>query len=240
MAYQRTLSKKYQSLSVTKSHPFRTFFSQKGNACGLTVTCSHSKLQLSSDTNFLPKMRDFLTNFPFRALSIFVTIVGSFTYNILLERDIQCTCKDVALDCSTYMFMPFCIIFFLILWTDKTLQRTCKYTFVCEFNNQEQQNQQCVRTQLCGVFWSRIFKAFSVGVLWVVSVLVDGDWYVCCESETEKSQLACKDKANITAEENVMINSLKNTSRVSFSFCCSCFFSHLQHLILFCVSLTDL
>lgn len=185
-------------------------------------------------------MRDFLTNFPFRALSIFVTIVGSFTYNILLERDIQCTCKDVGLDCSTYMFMPFGIIFFLILWTDKTLQRTCKYTCVCEFNNQEQQNQQCVRTQLCGVFWSQIFKAFCVGVLWVVSVLVDGDWYVCCESETEKSQLACKDKTNITAEENVMINSLKNTSRVSFSFCCCCFFSHLQHLILFCVILTDL
>lgn len=234
MAYQRTLSKKYQSLSVTKSHPFRTFFSQKGNACGLTVTCSHSKLQISSDTNSLPKMRDFLTNFPFRALSIFVTIVGSFTYNILLERDIQCKCKNVAVECSTYMLIPFCIIFFLILWTDKTLQRICNYTCVCE---------SCpprFRTQLCGVFWSQIFKAFCVGVLWVVSVLVDGDWYVCCERKAQKSQLACKDKTNITAEENVMINSLKNTSRVSFSFCCCCFFSHLQHLILFCVILTDL
>lgn len=162
--------------------------------------------------NCLPKMRDFLTNFPFRALSIFVTIVGSFTYNVLLERDIQCTCEAVAMHCSLYMFLPFLIILFLILWTDKTLKRTLKYTLGYKRKNGE---KQCVRKQLCGVIVKRIFKALCVGALWIVSVFVDGDWYVCCLSGTENSQLACKDKTNITAEENVIINSLKNNSRVS-------------------------
>lgn len=244
----------YDSQSPTPSEQdFFFFFSQKGNACGLADTCSHFKLQCSSDTNCLPKMRNFLTNFPFRELGVFVTIVGSFTYNILLDRDMQCTCKDVARDCSTYVLLPSFIIFFLMLWADKTLQKTCKYTFAykyyceCKCNCNKSCDRRtegertilhgccfsvkpCVpnyRTELCGVFWSHIFKAVCVGLLWVVSVLVDGDWYVCCQSKKEQSQLACKDKTNITAEENVTIGSLKNTSRVSVSFFLFSFFS--QH-----------
>lgn len=157
-------------------------------------------------------MRDFLKNFPFREFSVFITIVGSFTYNVLLDRDVVCTCIDVDTDCWIYFFLPVLIIFFLILWTDKTLHRTCSYyTFVCC------EKQKC-RGALCGVFWSRIIKALCVGALWAISVLIDGDWYVCCQNDhsEKQSQLACKDKTNMTAEENVVINTLKNKSRVSF------------------------
>lgn len=175
-------------------------------------------------------MRDFLQNFPFREFSVFITIVGSFTYNVLLDRDVVCTCIDVATDCWIYFFMPGFIIFSLILWTDKTLHRTCNYyTFVCcekpdkqqrerrDEQQHQQKNKKC-RGALCGVFWSRIIKALCVGALWVISVLIDGDWYVCCQNDhsEKQSQLACKDKTNITAEENVVINTLKNKSRVSF------------------------
>ncbi|CAI5657629.1 unnamed protein product [Oreochromis niloticus] len=161
-------------------------------------------------------MKDFLKRFPFRKFSIFLTVVGTFTYNILLDRDVTCTCKDVAQECTIYMTLPFLIIFFLMLWTDKTLERTCKYTFLCERKKPERNNQVLcghVRKQLCGVFIIHIFKAISVGLLWVVSVFIDGDWYVCCQSGTEESELACKDEINITAQENVIISSLKNQSR---------------------------
>lgn len=173
-------------------------------------------------------MRNFLTNFPFTALGVFVTIVGSFTYSILLDRDMHCTCKDVGLDCSTYILLPLLIIFLLILWIDKTLQKTCNYT--CQWKFERKTNEpprkcdccccsvKICRTQLCGVFLKHSFRAFCVGLLWVVSVLVDGDWYVCCCIESVQSQLACKNKTNITAEENVTIDSLKNKSRVSVSF----------------------
>lgn len=176
----------------------------------LVDTCSHFKLQCSSDTNSLSKMKDFLKKFPFRKFSIFFTVIGSFTYNILLDRDVACTCKDVAQDCNIYMFLPFFIIFFLMLWTDKTLERTRKYTFVYKLKG--------VRTELCSVFLGHIIKAICVGLLWVVSVFIDGDWYVCCNSGTEQSELACKYENNITAEENLTISSLKNKSRVSISF----------------------
>lgn len=187
-------------------------------------------------------MRDFLKNFPFREFSVFITIVGSFTYNVLLDRDVVCTCIDVATDCRIYLFMPGFIIFFLILWTDKILQRTCNYyIFVCseklpsllalllkklpllqsrrpDAEQQDQQKNSNCRGALCGVFVSRLIKAFCIGVLWAISVLIDGDWYVCCQNDQseKQSQLACKDKTNMTAEENVVINTLKNKSRVSF------------------------
>lgn len=176
----------------------------------LVDTCSHFKLQCSSGTNSLSKMKDFLKKFPFRKFSIFFTVIGSFTYNILLDRDVACTCKDVAQDCNIYMILPFFIIFFLMLWTDKTLERTWKYAFVYK--------RKCVRTELCSVFLGHIIKAICVGLLWVVSVFIDGDWYVCCNSGTEQSELACKYENNITAEENLTISSLKNKSRVSISF----------------------
>jgi len=60
----------------------------------------------------------------------------------------------------------------------------------------------------------RILKAGLVGSLWVVSVLIDGDWYVCCKNYyTEHPQLPCK--KNITDEVEVIITKLKNESRVS-------------------------
>ncbi|XP_042071768.1 uncharacterized protein LOC121812799 [Haplochromis burtoni] len=181
-------------------------------------------------------MKDFLTNFPFRELSIFVTIVGSFTYNLLLERDMACTCKQGTPDCGIYMALPTCIIFILILWTDKKFKTACKFTFACRCESskedgdspspspaavasqeQEQRQEQtkCCRTELCGVLLTRILKAGCVGLLWVVSVLMDGDWYVCCnlEKSNNRTNLACKDKQNITAEENIIIIEMKNYSR---------------------------
>lgn len=186
-------------------------------------------------------MKDFLTNFPFRELSIFVTIVGSFTYNLLLERDMACTCKQGTPDCGIYMALPTCIIFILILWTDKKFKTACKFTFACRCGSskkdgdspspspaavasqeQEQRQEQtkCCRTELCGVLLTRILKAGCVGLLWVVSVLMDGDWYVCCnlEKSNNRTNLACKDKQNITAEENIIIIEMKNYSRVSSSY----------------------
>ncbi|XP_039460869.1 uncharacterized protein LOC120435398 [Oreochromis aureus] len=179
-------------------------------------------------------MKDFLTNFPFRELSIFVTIVGSFTYNLLLERDMACTCKQGTPDCGIYMALPACIIFILILWTDKKFKTACKFTFACrckgskkdgespspaavasQEQEQRQEQSKCCRTELCGVLLIRILKAGCVGLLWAVSVLMDGDWYVCCNLEKSNNwtNLACKDKQNITAEENITIIEMKNESR---------------------------
>ncbi|GLD73560.1 uncharacterized protein AKAME5_002488500 [Lates japonicus] len=55
-----------------------------------------------------------------------------------------------------------------------------------------------------------------MGSLWVLFVLIDGDWYVCCYNDQSGKypQLACTDKNNITAEEKQTIARLKNKSWV--------------------------
>ncbi|XP_041858930.1 uncharacterized protein LOC121651102 isoform X2 [Melanotaenia boesemani] len=167
-----------------------------------------------------PTMRNFPTNFPFQKVSVFVSIVVSFTYNVLLDRDVSCTCQPEADDCDTYMSLPFFIIFFLILWTDKTFHRNGRYLCTCKCAGSapdERQNQpkvSCCRGRFLGEIISSVIKAALVGLLWVVSVLIDGDWFVCCKyNEIKYPQLACKGKTTLTAVERLEVNRLQNESR---------------------------
>lgn len=158
-----------------------------------------------------PEMKDFLQNFPSVKLSIYTTIIVIFTYNILLEKDVACTCKPQQTECDLYMGLPFCIIFVLVLWMDKKFLRIWKYICACGW----------CKKQCCNpFFWAllrHILKAGLVGLLWVASVYIDGDWYVCCQNDQseQQAQLACKRKDIITAEERTIIAELKNSSKVS-------------------------
>ncbi|CAK6980120.1 uncharacterized protein LOC122981723 isoform X2, partial [Scomber scombrus] len=59
-------------------------------------------------------------------------------------------------------------------------------------------------------------QGFLVGLLWIVSVLIDGEWWVCCmnDQSEQQLQLACKDKRDIKPEEEAIIAELKNDSRM--------------------------
>ncbi|XP_072223165.1 uncharacterized protein [Leuresthes tenuis] len=157
-------------------------------------------------------MKEVLAKFPFTKVNTFVIIVVSFVYNILLDRDVACNCKNVDRDCYVYMFLPCGIFISLMLWTDKTCHRASRYTFAC--------SDKCCRSSLIMLLVGRVFMAVCVGLLWVVSVLVDGDWYVCCLNDKTDQQkvLACKDKSNITVTEREIITDLKNESRL-IGFC---------------------
>ncbi|MEQ2246410.1 hypothetical protein ILYODFUR_038222 [Ilyodon furcidens] len=156
-------------------------------------------------------MKGWLANFPFHKFNIFVILVVSFSYNVLLEKDMLCTCDQVFADCLVYMAGPFLIIFFLMIWTDKTFMRACRFKFTCANKGE---NCRTPWTSFCGLLCYHSFKAFLVGLLWLVSVFIEGDWYVCCcNNGSEQSQLACKDTKKITTEEKKTIDQLKNTSK---------------------------
>jgi hypothetical protein len=74
-------------------------------------------------------------------------------------------------------------LFFLILWTDQMFKRVCRFT--CRMS--------CKCHFLCTLF-SLLSKSACVGLLWIASVLIDGDWYVCCRNNLppEKVDLPCK------------------------------------------------
>ncbi|XP_038579533.1 uncharacterized protein LOC119906090 [Micropterus salmoides] len=176
-------------------------------------------------------MDNVLTKLVSGRLSTYAAIILMFTYSLLLDRDFECTCKQQDLDCYVYLFLPVVIIFLLILSTDRPFQAVCKFVCSCPFgccgsceccscsHREATGFRFCCQPymiRLCCSSICKLLKAALFGLLWVAFVLVDGDWYVCCksnQSEQEK-QVACKNKRNLTDNDQVIIAELINESRV--------------------------
>ncbi|XP_065817880.1 uncharacterized protein [Labrus bergylta] len=174
-------------------------------------------------------MKDILNKLASNHLSTYVSIILMFTYTILSNRDFACACKPQVLNCNSYLFLPFSIVFLLTLWTNGGFLKVCRYTLCCsEGCSKKCCSKKCCSKKCCSkkccskkcccflIFASlKVVEAVSVGLLWVVFVLVDGDWYVCCRNNGSDAQvvLACKAKENITKDERAMISELKNNSR---------------------------
>lgn len=187
-----------------------------------------------------PKMKTFFPKFAIKQYSTYVAMIVIFVHNYVLDEDLNCTCDADITTCSFYLVLPFLILFSLQLWTDEPFKRVWKYT--CPTCTCCCCCCKC-RCKLFLVLCLQIMKAVCIGLLWVLSVFIDGDWFVCCcNTYKEHPQLGCKDKENITAEERVLIAKLKNKSMVSkvvvlhtsysTTLCCSldllCFFTPLS------------
>lgn len=145
-----------------------------------------------------------------QAAGVYTSVIVIFVFHVGLEKDLPCTCEDQLAVCWLYMILPAFFIFLFVLWVDRKFQTAL--TNIC-----------CARykSHFYPVFWIRILKAFCVGLLWAVAVLLDGDWFICCQNnEIDHQDLACKDKANITAEEQRLRNQLVGNSMVSLMFLC--------------------
>lgn len=140
---------------------------------------------------------------------VYTSVIVIFVFHVGLEKDLPCTCEDQHAVCWSYLILPAFFIFLFLLWVDKTFQSAstniCRARYKLHFRT---------------VFWIRIGKAACVGSLWVVAVLLDGDWYICCQNHTAYKYLACTDKANNTADEQRTRNQLVGNSMVSLMFLC--------------------
>lgn len=155
--------------------------------------------------NFLP---DSLSRF-----ATYATVIVIITYNALFEREVACTCKDQDIHCNLYMSIPIFVIMLMLLWKDKTFIGVCRYRCM-------KRNRKCgcnCTGKYVRVILLQIGKAAMVGLLWLVSVFMDGDWYACCHNGLSglDAQIPCKEKATRTIEEQEMIDNLKNDSKVS-------------------------
>ncbi|KAK2850909.1 hypothetical protein Q5P01_007185 [Channa striata] len=96
------------------------------------------------------------------------------------------------------------------LWIDKTVQKVWRHLCSCGCGGRRCCKGFC--RFFCLLFYHTV-KAALIGLLWVVSLFIDGDFYVCCFNE-KHPQLACKAKNNITPEEQESLATLKNQSRI--------------------------
>lgn len=187
-----------------------------GKVCSPVDTSSCFKLQVSAEANCCSKMNNYLTELHYKRFGIYATVIVIFTYNVLLQRDVECSCKKQVTECDLFMALPFFIIFVLMLRMEKKFWRTCKCSCrPCGCKSKYVWKDKCCSTLVCVVIHP-VIRAFLISLLWVVSVLIDGDWYVCCRNyHSEHPQLACKNQDNITAEEKAFSAEMKNFSKVS-------------------------
>lgn len=143
----------------------------------------------------------------------FCTYFAVIVIILVLGRDFGCTCKSQASDCNLYLTLPFFIIFVFILWTDKTFQRVCKHlcSYGCGGRNRR------YTCSFLGSLVPRVVQAAFIGLLWIIYVFLDGNWYICCMNDhsAQQAQLACKSEGSLTDKDRVLITELKNKSRVS-------------------------
>nr|XP_029534561.1 uncharacterized protein LOC115140353 [Oncorhynchus nerka] len=107
-----------------------------------------------------------------KTASFTVTFFVLFLYQVVLDEHLKCSCKDGVKpevtynQCIFYMLFPALILFLLTLWMEGEFQRVLRIIRICG----------CI---LWRRFLAILIKAVAIGSLWVVSVLFDGDWYVC-------------------------------------------------------------
>ncbi|XP_041858903.1 uncharacterized protein LOC121651089 isoform X1 [Melanotaenia boesemani] len=155
-------------------------------------------------------MKDFLTSFPSGQFTLFFTITACFAYHAMVDETLSGSSVH---DCNVHMVVPAVVLFFLKLWADQSFQRAFIFVF----------KGLCTRflylKMLSRVFLFGFSKALLVALLWVIAMLVDGDWYVCCNEnhcEHEMQQI-CKNQSNITSEEKLYITEMKTRSKVSLT-----------------------
>ncbi|XP_047228405.1 uncharacterized protein LOC124872438 [Girardinichthys multiradiatus] len=164
---------------------------------------------------------NFLASASVSQIATYATIIVIFTYNVLFEINVGCTCKDQKTHCWFYILVPVFLITFLLLWTDKIFKRTCSYCCTYQFtcNRDMMRNFCCVCKvrKLCSTAFPQIIKAGFIGALWIVSVLIDGEWYACCQNGLSgpEAQIPCKKKSNRTLEEQTLVDGLNNDSKVA-------------------------
>lgn len=136
-----------------------------------------------------------------------VTIILIFSYHAVLHLDMLCSCIPGNSQCMTYMTVPPVLIFVIMLWMDKSFERVLIH--------------MCTQGQwkLCCVLLKPPLQAAAVGYVWVTSVYLDGDWYVCCQDNHSAQQVALACHAmDITTAERKLITELKHKSWVSVFF----------------------
>ncbi|XP_032423480.1 uncharacterized protein LOC116723051 [Xiphophorus hellerii] len=156
-------------------------------------------------------IKNFLTGSVSR-LATSATIIVIFTHNVLFEREVSCTCRNQSRGCGIYITLPVFTIMFLLLWLNKVFIGSCRmcscftlFPLKCDCKCRG----KCVRVVVL-----QTVKVFLTALLWVVSVLLDGDWFACCQNGLSGQDVLIPCKTNRTLDEQILIDKLKNKSKV--------------------------
>ncbi|KAG7463547.1 hypothetical protein MATL_G00177850 [Megalops atlanticus] len=136
-----------------------------------------------------------------------VAILAFFiAFQYIFRLDFVCPCDPVrnVPFCTLYLLLPFCIMSLVLVLIDPRCTRICRF-HLCRRN--------------CWPSMGRCFlMAMCAGSLWVITALIDGDWFVCLMTTNNSVggplQIPCLDEHSLTSEQRVVLNHYLNLSRV--------------------------
>lgn len=147
-----------------------------------------------------------------------VIVMLLLCYHMWFQIDFICPCASNRnyLHCYSYMVLPSCIITCMIMWNDIRIGRFLRYS--CNFISLESKRST---RKFCLQFFICVLQAAISGFLSCGSVLVDGDWYLCCgifDTGEVGDFLLLVEKEVSQTKKNRIIH-LKNQSMVSKTCC---------------------
>ena len=120
----------------------------------------------------------------------------------VFKLDFTCPCsssKESKVITGMYLLLPCCTIFFVAILTDRQFKKAVGY---------------CCSARSCCCPWRQFFKGLTVASMWVITALLDGDWFICMMTrDGNYTDISCKDIR--TEEQTVVFNELKSKSQVS-------------------------
>lgn len=136
-------------------------------------------------------------------------------YILRLDFDCPCTSGNLGrLLCAMYMVIPFLIILLIMLLSDKQIKRVfrrcfqcccCDFKFCCTAKN---------KSYYCYTVCRRFMKALIIALMWIITALFEGDWYLCVRTFNGTDvDISCT--KNPSHAEEIKLNALRIESKVS-------------------------
>ncbi|KAJ8253261.1 hypothetical protein GJAV_G00210850 [Gymnothorax javanicus] len=152
--------------------------------------------------------------------SAFVVITSFFIFKDVLKVEFACPCTSsgpVKEFCIYFAALP-CLSFFLLFILIDT---RCMRIFGCYDGMATCCSEKAIkqRNHHWCVAFERVVKGSCVASMWLVTLLNDGDWFVCISTPNINStagqlHIACMDKEKLTQEEILILRFLENESRI--------------------------
>lgn len=152
---------------------------------------------------------DYLMELFVPAGSAFVAFLFWIIFQFVFKLDFECPCDpgENTHVCAVYMTFPAISLCIVVMIADKSIR-----SIFCR----NATGIQCKKN----IFLMSLIKAFSVVCLWIITVLIDGDWYVFLATTNYTlppyEQSFCK--IIKTPAEAADIRTKKSLSRVSMLF----------------------
>ena len=124
----------------------------------------------------------------------------------VFQLDFTCPCSPSAgskVITAMYLVLPWFTLFIIAFLTDRQLKKA----FGC-----------CCSECSSNRPWKHIFKVLTISSMWIITAMLDGDWFICVKTMNgNNTDISCK--KNRTKQESLVINHMKSESQVRKTDC---------------------